>query len=517
MFKRNKNATADANDLTVDSNSSPQTSEQNIDSLVDLPKTRWERLWPAMACGSGLFSDGYINNVIGSVSTILGKIYGAVYTESAAVKNISAITFAGTVAGMIIFGYTSDKWGRANTLTLSTLILFVFAALGAGAYGYHGSAGGLFAALAAYRFLVGVGIGGEYPAGSVACSEASGELKAGTRNRWFIIFTNVMIDWGFVIGAFVPYLLVVICTENHLRAAWRIALGLGVVPPMLLIYLRLKLKEPEEFQRESMKHVKIPYGLVFKYYWFRLFVVSLIWFIYDFSTYSFGIYSSKILSNIYGDTAPLSQSFGWNTVLNLFYIPGAILGSFFSDLVGPRYALAIGVSLQGIVGFIMSGLYPTLSQVKNVPAFVVVYGIFLSLGEFGPGDNIGLLASKTSATGVRGQYYAVAAAIGKIGAFVGTYVFPYIEAAGGKGNASAQYPFYVSSSLCILSALLALFCLPHVGQDTITTEDLKFREYLESKGWDTNQMGMRKGENLEAATARRAEIGEKQEEVVSSS
>ncbi|RAL67053.1 hypothetical protein DID88_007833 [Monilinia fructigena] len=515
MFKQDKNTTADANDLTVDSNSSPETIEQNIDSLDDLPKTRWERLWPAMACGSGLFSDGYINNVIGSVSTILGKIYGTVYTESAAVKNISAITFAGTVAGMIIFGYTSDKWGRANTLTLSTLILFVFAGLGAGAYGYHGSAGGLFAALAAYRFLVGVGIGGEYPAGSVACSEASGELKAGTRNRWFIIFTNVMIDWGFVIGAFVPYLLVVICTENHLRAAWRIALGLGVVPPMLLIYLRLKLKEPEEFQRESMKHVKIPYGLVFKYYWFRLFVVSLIWFIYDFSTYSFGIYSSKILSNIYGDTAPLSQSFGWNTVLNLFYIPGAILGSFFSDLVGPRYALAIGVSLQGIVGFIMSGLYPTLSQVKNVPAFVVVYGIFLSLGEFGPGDNIGLLASKTSATGVRGQYYAIAAAIGKIGAFVGTYVFPYIEAAGGKGNASAQYPFYVSSSLCILSALLALFCLPHVGQDTITTEDLKFREYLESKGWDTNQMGMRKGESLEAATARRAEVGEKQE-VVSS-
>ncbi|QSZ36095.1 hypothetical protein DSL72_007220 [Monilinia vaccinii-corymbosi] len=507
MFNRNNKNTADANDLTVDSNSSPQ----NIDPLADLPKTRWERLWPAMACGSGLFSDGYINNVIGSVSTILGKIYGKVYTESAAVKNISAITFAGTVAGMIIFGYTSDKWGRANTLTLSTMILIVFAALGAGAYGYHGSSGGLFAALAAYRFLVGVGIGGEYPAGSVACSEASGELKAGTRNRWFIIFTNVMIDWGFVIGAFVPYVLVVICTENHLRAAWRIALGLGVVPPLLLIYLRLKLKEPEEFQRESMKHVKIPYGLVFKYYWFRLFVVSLIWFIYDFSTYSFGIYSSKILSNIYGDSAPLSQSFGWNTVINLFYIPGAILGSFFSDLVGPRYALAIGVALQAIVGFIMSGLYPTLSKVKNVPAFVVVYGIFLSLGEFGPGDNIGLLASKTSATGVRGQYYAVAAAIGKIGAFVGTYVFPYIEAAGGDGNASAQYPFYVSSSLCILSAFLALFCLPHVGQDTITTEDLKFREYLESQGWDTNQLGLRKGENLEDATARRADlVGEKQ-------
>ncbi|KAA8565703.1 hypothetical protein EYC84_009547 [Monilinia fructicola] len=515
MFKRNKNTTAEANDLTVDSNSSPHTIEQNIDSLADLPKTRWERLWPAMACGSGLFSDGYINNVIGSVSTILGKIYGTVYTESAAVKNISAITFAGTVAGMIIFGYTSDKWGRANTLTLSTLILFVFAALGAGAYGYHGSAGGLFAALAAYRFLVGVGIGGEYPAGSVACSEASGELKSWhpksmvhhlhkRHDRLGICYRRFC---SISIGCYLHGKPFARCLENCTWSWCRASYALDLSPTQIEGTRRIP---------ESMKHVKIPYGLVFKYYWFRLFVVSLIWFIYDFSTYSFGIYSSKILSNIYGDTAPLSQSFGWNTVLNLFYIPGAILGSFFSDLVGPRYALAIGVSLQGIVGFIMSGLYPTLSQVKNVPAFVVVYGIFLSLGEFGPGDNIGLLASKTSATGVRGQYYAVAAAIGKIGAFVGTYVFPYIEAAGGKGNASAQYPFYVSSSLCILSALLALFCLPHVGQDTITTEDLRFREYLQSKGWDTNQLGMRKGENLEAATARQAEVGEKQEEVVSS-
>jgi hypothetical protein len=30
-----------------------------------------------------------------------------------------------------------------------------------------------------------------------------------------------------------------------------------------------------------MKNAKIPYGLVIKYYWFRLLIVSLIWFIYD--------------------------------------------------------------------------------------------------------------------------------------------------------------------------------------------------------------------------------------------
>ena len=98
-----------------------------------------------------------------------------------------------------------------------------------------------------------------------------------------------------------------------------------------------------------------------------------------------------------------------------------MFGSVLSDWIGPRYALSLGVSIQAVVGFLMAGLYPTLSKVENVAGFVVVYGIFLSLGEMGPGDNIGLLASKTCATGVRGQYYAIAAAIGKIGAFIGAF------------------------------------------------------------------------------------------------
>jgi hypothetical protein len=45
---------------------------------------------------------------------------------------------------------------------------------------------------------------GEYPAGSVACAESTGELKEGHRNRWFVMFTNVQIDIGFIVSAIVP-------------------------------------------------------------------------------------------------------------------------------------------------------------------------------------------------------------------------------------------------------------------------------------------------------------------------
>lgn len=131
---------------------------------------------------------------------MLATIYGDEYSNSTAKQNVSSIAFAGTVAGQLLFGYTSDKWSRKNSLLISTILLIVFSALCAGSYGWHGSDKGMFAAITAWRFFLGIGIGGEYPAGSVGCAEASGELKTGTRNRWFIMFTNVMIDWGFVIG-----------------------------------------------------------------------------------------------------------------------------------------------------------------------------------------------------------------------------------------------------------------------------------------------------------------------------
>ncbi|KAF3917136.1 hypothetical protein ABW20_dc0108134 [Dactylellina cionopaga] len=478
-------------------------------------KTKWQVLMPVIVCGSGLFSDGYLNGIIGTVNTILGRLYGDEYKNSPAQSNVSSIAFAGTIIGMLAFGWISDNYSRKFGMVASTAILIVFAALCAGAYGAGGTVGGLLAALTAYRFLLGIGIGGEYPAGSVACSEATADLKSGTRNRWFIIFTNVMIDFGFVVSAFAPLCVLWIFGMNRLTVVWRVSLALGVIPPLSIIYLRTQLKEPEQFKKETLKDTKTPWLLVIKFYWRKLAVLSIIWFIYDFSAYSFGIYGSSILEIVVGEEAGLYKPFGWNVVLNLFYIPGAIAGSFISDWIGAKQTLTIGLVLQACVGLIMAGklkylsisdesnsspltlenlgCYGKLATPEHIAAFVVVYGIFLTLGEMGAGDNIGLLASKSSATAIRGQFYGIAAAVGKVGAFVGAYVFPIIikNAGGSKTVKGNQAPFWVSSALCLFSAALAWFCLPNVGQDTITEEDVVFREYLSANGFDISQMGVK--------------------------
>ncbi|KAJ3481751.1 hypothetical protein NLJ89_g12186 [Agrocybe chaxingu] len=57
------------------------------------------------ACGTALFSDGYANGIIGSVNTLLNRIYGPEKLKAHDYSTtLSSLAFAGTIVGMIIFG-----------------------------------------------------------------------------------------------------------------------------------------------------------------------------------------------------------------------------------------------------------------------------------------------------------------------------------------------------------------------------------------------------------------------------
>jgi len=374
----------------------------------------------------------------------------------------------------------------------ATGIVALFSGLSAASSGAHGSVHGLLSMLSAMRFLLGIGVGAEYPCGSVSASEQSEEpgIRKKAQHRWFALATNSMIDFGFVVSAFVPLVLFWIFGNDHLRAVWRLSLGLGVVPALLVFIWRLNMDEPVRFKKDSMKNARVPYMLIFRRYWGSLAAISFTWFLYDFIVYPFGLYSSTIINNVTGGSTDLTVVLGWNVVINLFYMPGTLIGAFIVDYLGPKYTMITGLLLQAVIGFIMSGLYSQLTE--HIAGFAVVYGIFLSFGELGPGNCLGLLASKSSPTAVRGQFYGLAAAVGKVGAFVGTWAFPpMIQAFGGAdSNRGNTGPFWVGSGLAILSALVTFFFIRPLTQDGMILEDRLFREYLEAHGYDTSQMGL---------------------------
>lgn len=69
-------------------------------------------------------------------------------------------------------------------------------------------------------------------------------------------------------------------------------------------------------------------------------------------------------------------------------------------------------------------------------------------------------------------------------------MLPILEKNAPNPVRSGQDPFFVSSALCIFSALVAFCFFPKINQDTITHEDRKFREFLEANGYDTTTLGV---------------------------
>ncbi|KAJ7799663.1 MFS Git1p-related glycerophosphoinositol and glycerophosphocholine permease [Mycena olivaceomarginata] len=454
---------------------------------------------------------GYSNGVIGSelfsfLSLVLHRIYDAEQFPNNYSITVNGIAFAGNIVGMLVFGWISDKIGRKFGMMSAAGIVAFFAALSSASSGANHSVRGLLTMLIICRaFFLGIGIGAGYPCGSVSCAEQS-EGPAIARNaqhRWLALATNNMIDSALCVSAFVPLVLFWICGPNHLFLVWRLSLGLGFFPALTTLIWRWNTEEPDMYKRNSMKTIKIPYWLVFKRYGVQLAAVSFTWFLYDFIKYvlllPFGIYSSTIINTVTGNSESLTVVFGWNTVINLFYMPGAIVGAFCLDHMGPKWSMISGLLVQAAIGLVMSGFYNQLQQSLTCDA-QVLYGVFLCFGEFGPGNNTILLASKSSPTAVRGQFYGVAAAVGKVGALV----------AFGKhdptlGNTG---PFWLASGLAVLSALVTYFFISPLDHDSMAKEDAAFREYLEAKGFDTSGMGF-----LETETRVSSEIAHENKNV----
>ena len=459
----------------------------------------WTVFGTIAACGASLFSEGYANYAVSAINPIFKTIYKDAMTAER-LETLNAIAFAGTIIGMLTFGYFSDAVGRKSGMIIATMIILVFTALSAGSY-YKGRDVGLIQMLTAWRFFLGIGIGAEYPTGSVAASEQTEMMPRWFQHGPFVLVTNLSIVMGSVAAAIVPVVLTKIFRRDsgakgwdyaNYGAIWRLTVGLGVVPCLIVLPFRLVLKQSKMFEKSAIKVQHIPYMLVLRKYWFRLTVLSIVWFIYDFIAYPFGLYSSFIVKQIAPEKEQLVK-FGWDTVIKCFSIPGAVFGVFAVDLISPKKTFLLGLGLQIIFGYALSGAFGYFKD--RMGAFCVMYGLFQSLGNFGPGDTLGLLASKSTATTIRGQFYGIAAAIGKVGAFGGSYAIDRLRNHwyDGENPTSDMYyqaPFYLGASLGVLSFFLALFFVVELPPDCQQREDEEFLRFLRDSGFNMSLVGM---------------------------
>ncbi|KAH7360325.1 major facilitator superfamily transporter [Rhexocercosporidium sp. MPI-PUGE-AT-0058] len=431
--------------------------------------------------GLAIGSDGFNASIIGNLSLIFGVLYPDLSTVM--YSRLSNAFLIGMIVGMLGFGYISDRLGRKSGAVLTTFILVTGIALSAASSGKDQL--GMFWMLVISRGIAGVGAGGEYPVSGAGATEATDEDSGVRKHRGFIfaLIGDLSATLGFVFGGLVP-LLLILCfhsNEKHYNIVWRLSLALGAIPPLSIFWFRYKMAVSTAYRKSAAKKQRVPYWPIFKRYWRPLLGCSISWFLYNYISYPFGLFASTILNRL-NIGSSLTRNMGWGTVINCFYIPGAFIGGYLSDKIGRRRTMALGFGLQAILGFILGG---ALGKIQDIlPLFIVMYGVFLTLGEVGPGATIVLTSSESFPTSIRGQCLGLIAAFGKAGAAIGTAVFAPILASYGdsvyRGN---QAVFLIGSGFAAAGAISCWFIIPDISA-RLENEDEAWKKYLRDMGYE---------------------------------
>ncbi|KAJ5712154.1 hypothetical protein N7488_006310 [Penicillium malachiteum] len=430
--------------------------------------------------GLAIGSDGFNASIIGNLELLMEVIYAKSWSTAVA-SRLSNAFMVGMIIGMLSFGYISDKLGRKTGAVLTTTFLVVGVALSAGASGY--TEDGMFWMLIISRGIAGVGAGGEYPVAGAGAAEATDETPQIRKRRGFIfaMIGDLSASLGFAFGALVPLILLLCFHQKveHYEDVWRISLAMGAIAPISIFWFRYRMVVSSAYKKSSMQKQRIPYWLVVKKYWRGLLGTSACW--YNYIAYPFGLFSSTIVDRV-NPTSSLAITMAWGTLINCFYIPGAFIGGFLSDRIGRRRTMALGFMLQALLGFVLGGALGPIET--KLPLFIVLYGVFLTLGEVGPGSTIVLTASENFPTAIRGHAVGFAAAWSKAGAAIGTAVFKPILASCGT-----QAVFLIGSGFAVLGSLVAWFILPD-SDKLLDHGDQEWKDYLTAHGYTNIEWGV---------------------------
>jgi len=170
---------------------------------------------------------------------------------------IKSVTTAGTVFGAIVFGYLADVVGRKKMYGME-LVIIISTTL-AQALCSSSVALNVASLISFWRFMTGIGVGGDYPLSAVITSEmADTKWRGGMISAVF-----AMQGFGQFFAAIMSFIVAVSfkgilqqtenlgdCTDECLRTVdimWRIVLGFGGVPGWFALYYRLTIPETPRY------------------------------------------------------------------------------------------------------------------------------------------------------------------------------------------------------------------------------------------------------------------------------
>ncbi|MDG7048103.1 MAG: MFS transporter [Nitrososphaerota archaeon] len=353
------------------------------------------RYYAPVLIGMGGFADGFALLIASGALLTLVPYF---HLTSSYTGLIVSAPFIGSIIGALAFGRLADITGR-RVIFLNVLLFFVL--------------GSLLSAIATVpsilllsRFLVGIGIGGDIPVGGSLLAEISNR-----ENRGRLVALQSLL-WGVGGGAaaIVALLFLPLGAES-----WRYILGMGAVPPIVVLLLRRGLPESKIWSASKKDDLKAQ-PIDKQRFATKLSFVAIAFFIWTFILAIFASYTPSFLVHAEG----LSKA--WALLISglqwMGFVGGTALTFKYVDRIGRRVMIISSSIIVGV--FLMVGY---LLARSSIALFVSDISIIWVLG--GVGYTISsIYSNELFPTLFRSTSSGIGFASGRLGGYLSTLIFP---------------------------------------------------------------------------------------------
>jgi MFS transporter, PHS family, inorganic phosphate transporter len=327
--------------------------------------------------GMGFFTDAYDLFIIGVVMALLKPMWHVGKVEEGLVESTALLAAA---LGALLFGRVADMLGRKRIYGVEVLVL------AAGAIACAFSPGIWW--LIGFRFILGVGIGGDYPVSAIIMSEYAGKADRGM----LVTLVFAMQAAGLIVGPLLAAAMLATSLSHDM--IWRILVAFGALPALAVYGARRHLKETPRFlaaaghEEDESGHLKRAqhydertHSVSFwdgfhrlvddKKMLARLVGASGAWFLMDFAYYGNTVSSPLVLSALGANHTILQKILTQLAVFAIFAAPGYAVAALTMDKLGRKTIQGLGFIMMAVT-FGLLAIIPNIE--KLVYPFLLIYG-----------------------------------------------------------------------------------------------------------------------------------------------
>lgn len=313
---------------------------------------------------------------------------------------IGSVNSIGMAVGALVFGFMADRTGRKMVFII-TLLLF---SIGSGASAFTST----LAVFLVFRFLIGMGLGGELPVASTLVSES---VPAEKRGRVVVLLESFWAG-GWLAAALISYFIIP-------KYGWQTALIISALPAIYALYLRMGLPDSPRFSAVKDKNRLSVFQSIQKLwsgeYARRTTMLWVLWFCVVFSYYGMFLWLPSVMVM---KGFSMIKSFEYVLIMTLAQLPGYFTAAWFIEKLGRKFVL-----VTYLVGTAISAYF--FGTAESI-TMLVASGIFLSFFNLGAWGALYAYTPEQYPTNIRGSGAGMAASIGRIGGILGPLLVGYM-------------------------------------------------------------------------------------------